>query len=334
MTPTASNQILAEGKTKVLRPGEQPEEVRVTFKDAATAFNGEKFQEIPGKGTLNARISAILFELLNQQGIPTCFVGKGASENELIYRNLAMIPLEVVIRNFAYGSVVKRFKFEEGMAFKKPLIEFFYKSDDAGDPQLTDEMIDELSILPAEANLDAIKLLAFQVNEVFLNYFKAINVRCADFKLEVGLDKSGNLMLGDELSPDNFRFRDADTGQVMDKDAFRFDLADLTESYQELLRRLEGHPGVPDTSGLSNAYMASIRVQSRKNILNPESKTILNALHTMGYASVQELRAGKEFSLKLTASSLIEAEKQIKTIGEDILSNPVIEDYSYILRLA
>lgn len=329
---TVATEILAEGKTKVLRPTSQPDELLVAFKDAATAFNGKKYQEIPGKGELNARISTLLFKLLAEKGIPSCYVKAGNAPTELVYKRLTMIPLEVVVRNYAYGSIVKRFGFEEGMPFQKPLVEFFHKTDD--DPQITEALILELNLVPTEAVLGAIKTLALQINEVFLAHFGARGIRCADFKLEFGFDKDGVLMLGDELSPDNFRLRDVQTGAVLDKDVFRLDLADLAETYKTLLNRLEQDVMTTngETQGKPQAYQAEVYVHSRKNILNPESKAILEGVHTLGYGNVKALNAGKRFTLKVEAHSLVEAEQLVRQLAENVLSNPVIEDYELKIK--
>ncbi len=320
---TVATDVLAEGKTKILRAGSAPDEVLVVFKDDATAFNGKKHAKIPGKGELNARISTLLFQLLTEKGLKTCFIKSGSNPNELVYKRLTMIPLEVVVRNFAYGSIVKRFGFEEGLPFHKPLVEFFHKTQD--DPQIMEDLILELNLVPTETVLEAIKRQALAINEVFLAYFTARGIRCADFKLEFGFDAQGNLLLGDELSPDNFRLRDVKTGAVLDKDVFRLDLADLAETYRTLLARLEA-PSQPVTPSVQT-YTAEVLVHSRKGILNPESRTILESLHAMGYQGVQTLSAGKRFAIKIEAVSLIEAEKQLKSLAETVLSNPVIEDY-------
>lgn len=320
---TVATNILAEGKTKILRPTSQPEELLVAFKDAATAFNGKKYQEIPGKGELNARISMLLFNLLAEKGVSTCFLRASDTPGELVYKRLTMIPLEVVVRNFAYGSIVKRFGFEEGMAFNKPLVEFFHKTSD--DPQITEDLILELNLVPTEAVLDTMKLLALQINEIFVTHFESRGIRCGDFKLEFGLDKDGTLLLGDELSPDNFRLRDIQTGAVLDKDVFRLDLADLAETYKGLLARLEQF--VPEVPLKLKTYQAEVFVHSRKNILNPESKAILEGMHTLGHGHVKALGAGKRFTIKVEASSLVEAERILSQLAETVLSNPVIEDY-------
>lgn len=327
---TVATEILAEGKTKVLRPGQESHEVCVTFKDAATAFNGKKYAEIPGKGELNAQISTLLFQLLAHAGIPTCFVRPGSKSTELVYQRLTMIPLEVVVRNYAYGSIIKRFNFEEGMPFHKPLVEFFHKTSD--DPQITEELILELNLVPTQAVLEHIKLLALQINEVFVRFFSERGIRCADFKLEFGFDQNGQLLLGDELSPDNFRLRDTQTGAVLDKDVFRLDLADLADTYRTLLARLQGPATHNVEASRLHTYQAEVYVHSRKNILNPESKAILEGVHTLGYTSIQTLNAGKRFTIQVQAETLLAAEKQLRQLAETVLSNPVIEDYELRLK--
>jgi phosphoribosylaminoimidazole-succinocarboxamide synthase len=327
---TVATEILAEGKTKILRPGQTPDEVRVTFKDAATAFNGKKYAEIPGKGELNATISTLLFNLVANAGVPTCFVEPGAQATELIYRRLTMIPLEVVVRNYAYGSIVKRFDFEEGMPFQKPLVEFFHKTSD--DPQITEELILELNLVPTNAVLESIKLMALQINEVFVQFFGPRGIRCADFKLEFGFDPDGKLLLGDELSPDNFRLRDSQTGAVLDKDVFRLDLADLADTYRALLARMQAPAPTATETSRPKTYQAEVYVHSRKNILNPESKAILEGVHTLGYHTVQTLAAGKRFVIQVQADTLLAAEKQVRQLAETVLSNPVIEDYELRLK--
>jgi phosphoribosylaminoimidazole-succinocarboxamide synthase len=325
---TVATEILAEGKTKILRPSSQADEILVAFKDAATAFNGKKYAEIPGKGELNAKISTLLFQLLESNGIGTCFIRPGSQTNELVYQPLTMIPLEVVVRNYAYGSIIKRFEFEEGMAFHKPLVEFFHKKGE--DPQITEDLILEMNLVPTESVLESIKLMSLQINEIFVPFFAARGIRCADFKLEFGLDKHGALLLGDELSPDNFRLRDTQTGAVLDKDVFRLDLADLAETYRTLLTRMEA--SVSPEAARKQTYQGEVFVHSRKNILNPESKAILEGLQALGYTNVQSLNAGKRFTIKLEAASLVEAEQQLRKLAETVLSNPVIEDYELRIK--
>ncbi|MBY0405504.1 MAG: phosphoribosylaminoimidazolesuccinocarboxamide synthase [Cyanobacteria bacterium] len=320
-----------EGKAKILTSlTPNAPEVLVTFKDCATAFNGQKFAELPGKGQLNAQFSELLFGLLESYGVPTCFLRKGPEANTLFFKRLTMIPLEVVIRNFAYGSVCKRFGFEQGKAFSKPLIEFFLKDDKANDPQITDEMIREMQLLPQGFDFEALKTMAFKANDIFLAYFAQAGIRCGDFKLEFGIDTEGNLMVADELSPDNFRLRDANTQEVLDKDVFRLALGDLVPTYQKLLDRLTPYPGknLFEKAPLKQ-YEAQVMIGSRKNVLSPESKAILGALQSMGFQHIQELKAGKQFQVTLAATSMVEADENIRRMTETLLANPVIEDFSW-----
>ena len=299
------------------------EHLLVTFKDEATAFNGVKKATIPGKGELNAKISAVLFDVLNQAGLPTCYLGHGSAANQLRYQPLSMIALEVVVRNDAWGSLCKRFGLTGGTPLARPVVEFYVKNDALNDPQITDDMLDVLGMLPAEVNCDTLKTQALAANEVLTAYFAAHGIRCADFKLEFGLDAMGQLVVGDELSPDNFRLRDVATGQVLDKDVFRQDLADLVETYTSLWQRIQQPVQI---ASANRTYQAEVRVSSRKNILNPESKAILEALHTLGQQDVTRVRASKHFELTLTAPSLMAARERASQLAQDVLSNPVIED--------
>lgn len=328
---TTTTDILAEGKTKVLTPGESGDEVRVRFKDDATAFNAEKHTVVAGKGELNARISAILFTLLNDYGVPTCFAREGDQPGELVYRRLAMIPLEVVVRNVALGSVVKRYGAAEGRRFETPVVEFFHKS--ASDPLISDDLIEAFGLLPDGVSIRDLKRLSQEINELFVDFFEVHGVLCADFKLEFGVDSAGKLRVGDELSPDNFRLRDAETGQVLDKDVFRLDLADLKETYSQLLARIQQPAQLPQKT---RTYRAEVFVHSRKGILSPESRTILESLNALGMGAggnkhVETLHAGKHFQLTLVAPTMIEADRQLAALAKDVLSNPVIEDVTYNL---
>ena len=228
-----------EGKTKILTP-QADGTLHVQFKSDATAFNGVKKAFIEGKGELNATISALLFRYLENQGIATCFLGNTPNVDTLIYKPLKMLPVEIIVRNVAYGGFCKRFPFvEAGTVFKHPLVEFCLKDDALGDPPLPDDALVVLDYVPDPYSVADLKTLAHKVNTIFLALFAEKGMTCADFKLEVGIDAAGNLLLGDELSPDNFRLRDSQTGAILDKDVFRLDCGDLKNVYSEVLRRLE-----------------------------------------------------------------------------------------------
>jgi len=331
MTPTLQESSpISEGKTKRLSPGSAPDELIVSFKDDATAFNAQKHAVVEGKGVLNAKISLLLFEQLKAQGIPTCYIRPGQQPNELVYQALTMIPLEVVVRNYAYGSLAKRFKLTDGQPLKQPLVEFFHKTDD--DPQISEDLILEFGIVEDRDVIEQIRQLALQINDVFLSTFAPRGIRVADFKLEFGYDKAGHLVLGDELSPDNFRLRDEKTGQVLDKDVFRLDLGDLKTTYEELLKRLEAPADKASDGKPALTYQVEVFVHSRKNIFSPESKAIQDGLHTMGYAGVANLKAGRRFTFSLTATDYSDAQAQVAKLTDAVLANPVIEDYSFRIR--
>ncbi len=231
-------QLLYEGKAKRIYATEEANIVWVEYKDDATAFNGEKKAQISGKGRLNNQITTLLFEKLVQAGIENHFVKK-LSETEQLVKKVKIIPLEVVVRNIVAGSLSKRLGKEEGTDLKTPIVEFYYKNDELGDPIVNNDHIQVLEIA-TEAELQKIKQIALKVNEILAPYFAERNVRLVDFKLEFGVTREGELILADEISPDTCRLWDKETNQKLDKDIFRRDLGNLTDAYEEILKRLGG----------------------------------------------------------------------------------------------
>lgn len=327
VAPLTPISALKEGKTKILSSvAGQPQWLQVLFKDRATAFNAQKEAWVEGKGALNAKLSAKLFSLLEQAGLPTCFLQTTAQPNVLIYQALSMIPVEVVVRNVALGSLCQRLPFyQQGQRLNRPVVEFFLKSDEAGDPPLPEDVIEEQGYLPAGVTLQQLKLKALQANELLCTLFEAQGIVCADFKLEFGVNAQGQLLLADELSPDNFRLRDAATGQILDKDVFRLEVGDLGETYAQLWQRLE-HAQLPESLSLQG-YQLVLSVAYKPNVLHPESRAVLSALESLGHHGVTQLHAGRRFELTLRATSLLAAEKQALLMCEQLLANPVIEAY-------
>lgn len=231
-------QLLYEGKAKRLYTTQDEEILFVEYKDSATAFNGEKKAEIVGKGNLNNQITTLIFEKLQEKGIASHFV-KRLSDNEQLVRKVEIIPIEVVTRNIAAGSLAKRLGFEEGTSLKRPIVEFYYKDDALGDPIITTEHIEVLGIATPKEVQDLYDK-ALQVNEVLRPIFSAVGVTLVDFKLEFGRDKDGNVLLADEISPDTCRLWDTETNQKLDKDVFRRDLGSITEVYEIILNKLGG----------------------------------------------------------------------------------------------
>ncbi|MDX2084797.1 MAG: phosphoribosylformylglycinamidine synthase subunit PurS [Candidatus Melainabacteria bacterium] len=329
---TETPPLLAEGKTKVLtqHPAE-PTQVYVRFKDRATAFNAAKTADVPGKGAMNAAMTAHLFAYLAQQGIASCYVGPGRTPDELVYQKLTMIPLEVVVRNVAYGSLCQRYsQFQSGQPLSRPVVEFFLKTD--SDPLIAEDVAHALGILPSGVDFAKLRRQALVLNDLLVPFFQSLGIVCADFKLEFGVSPSGALLLADELSPDNFRLRDANTGDILDKDVFRLDQGDLAQTYQRLLDRLKASPSSSATreGTLKQCYEAQLVVRYRQSVLHPESRAILESLHSLGYANVQSLQAGKHFQLTIESEDRLQATRQVEALAEAILSNPVIEDFECV----
>lgn len=230
-------QMIYEGKAKRIFFTEAENEVLVYYKDDATAFNGEKKGAIDSKGILNNEISSFLFELLMGHGVPTHFIKK-LSEREMLVKRLEIIPIEVVIRNIVAGSLAKRFGWEEGRKLPDPVVEFYYKNDDLGDPLVNHSHIAALGLATPQ-ELVLLEKLGLEINRILLPFFLGKNIELVDFKLEFGRYQ-GEILLGDEISPDTCRLWDASTHEKLDKDRFRRDLGKVEEAYQEIWKRLKG----------------------------------------------------------------------------------------------
>lgn len=234
---------LYEGKAKIVHATDDADVYIQDFKDSATAFDGKKKGTIGDKGRTNNAISSRLFELLEDSGIPTHFLGVEGDTGMRI-RRLDMFPVEFVVRNVAAGSLSKRIGYPEGMALKNPpIVEYYYKDDALGDPLLCMAHLDELQVVTV-ADLAEATALAKRVNSVLTAFFSERNLTLVDFKLEFGKDASGTIRLGDEISPDTCRLWDADTDEKLDKDRFRRDLGGVEEAYAEVLRRISEPRGV------------------------------------------------------------------------------------------
>ncbi len=232
------NEQLYEGKAKKVFATSDPALVIVDYKDDATAFNGLKKGQIAGKGVINNIMSNHMFQILEQQGVPTHFVEQ-LSERETVVKKVDIVPLEVIIRNISAGSFAKRYGVEEGIVFDAPTIEFSYKNDDLGDPLINDYHALALKLATAE-EIERIKTLAFKVNEVMKQYFDSLNVILVDFKLEFGKIADGTIVLADEISPDTCRLWDKNTKEKLDKDRFRRDMGGVEDAYNEIMRRISG----------------------------------------------------------------------------------------------
>ena len=249
--------LLHEGKAKRVYTTDQPDLLAVEFKDDATAFNAQKRAQLSGKGFLNCQISALLFEYLELQGIPTHFLGlppasstsavgeagEEAGGNWMLVRPVRVVPLEVVIRNIAAGSLCKQLPIAPGTRLEQPLLDLYYKDDGLGDPLLSEARLRLLGLVD-DAQRIAIEQLAWRVNTALGQLFDGLNLELVDFKIELGYSADGQLLLADEISPDNCRLWDrgiADSqARILDKDRFRQDLGGVVEAYGEVLKRVQG----------------------------------------------------------------------------------------------
>lgn len=228
-----------EGKAKVLYEGPEPGTLVQHFKDDTTAFDATKHAVIEGKGVLNNRISEFVFTRLNEIGVPTHFI-RSINMREQLIREVEIIPVEVVVRNVAAGSLAKRLGLEEGTQLPRSIIEFYYKSDELHDPMVSEEHITAFGWASPQ-EIDDMMALALRINDFLTGLFLGIGIRLVDFKVEFGRQYEGDMMrilLADEISPDSCRLWDIKSNDKLDKDRFRRDMGGLIEAYQEVARRL------------------------------------------------------------------------------------------------
>ncbi len=229
-------EMIYEGKAKKVYTTDDPNLVLIEYKDDATAFNGEKKGKIMGKGEMNNQITTIFFNLLAKNGIPTHYV-ETVSDTQQIVKRLKIVPVEVVVRNVAAGSLAKRLGVPEGTPMAKTVLEYYYKNDELGDPMINQYHISAMELATQE-QMQQIDSIALKVNEILKAYLAERDVDLIDFKLEFG-DHNGQILLGDEISPDTCRFWDSKTKNKLDKDRFRRDLGNVEDAYKEILRRLQ-----------------------------------------------------------------------------------------------
>ncbi len=228
--------LLYEGKAKKVYKTPDEDKYIIAYKDDATAFNGEKKDNIIGKGVVNNKFASKMFELLEREGIKTHFI-KQLNDREMLVKDVNILLVEVIVRNVAAGSFSKRYGVKEGTTFKHPTIEFSYKSDEHGDPLMNEYHIDVMNLATKE-QIKTMKDYAFKVNDILSKYLDDRNINLIDFKLEFGLHK-GEVILADEISPDTCRFWDKETNQKLDKDVFRRNLGSLMDVYNEVLGRID-----------------------------------------------------------------------------------------------
>ena len=229
---------LYEGKAKKVYSTEDPNLVIVSYKDDATAFDGQKKGTILGKGAINNRMTNFLMRKLEEQGIPTHFVEE-LNDRETVVKKVSIVPLEVIVRNISAGSFAKHYGVKEGIVFDEPTIEFSYKNDDLGDPLLNEYHAVALKLATWD-EIALVKEYTFKINAFLKSYMKSIGIDLVDFKIEFGKTADGQIVLADEISPDTCRLWDENTHEKLDKDRFRRDMGNVEDAYQEVMRRLMG----------------------------------------------------------------------------------------------
>jgi phosphoribosylaminoimidazole-succinocarboxamide synthase len=242
MTAYSLGPLLYEGKAKRVYATDQPDLVAVEFKDDATAFNAEKKASLAGKGERNCRISALVFEWLEARGVPTHYLGV-EGDRWMLVRPVKVVPIEVVVRNVAAGSLCRQLPIAPGTPLDPPLLDLYYKDDALGDPLLTEARLERLQLV-SSAQLQAITELAMAVNQGLRDLFGSVDLELVDFKIELGFAADGRLLLADEISPDTCRLWDRRisdvSDRILDKDRFRQDLGGVVEAYGEVLKRVQG----------------------------------------------------------------------------------------------
>jgi len=232
-----TKEMIYEGKAKKIYSTEEEDKLIIHYKDDATAFDGKKKGKIKSKGKYNLEISNIFFMLLEDNDIKSHLI-RQINDTDILVKKVDIIPIEVVLRNVAAGSLAKRLGLEEGTKLNRPILEYYYKDDELGDPLINRYHIIERN-LATEGQLKLLDILGFKINKVLTNFLEDKDLILVDFKLEFGLDKNGNIILADEISPDTCRFWDKETNKKLDKDRFRRDLGEIEEAYQEILYRLK-----------------------------------------------------------------------------------------------
>lgn len=229
--------LVYEGKAKRVFSTDEDHVFRIEYKDEVTAGNGAKKDSMAGKGRLNNLITSYFFERLARQGLESHFIKK-LSDTEQLVKAVTIIPLEVVVRNYAAGSIVKRLGFDKGVQFKSPLVEFYYKEDALNDPIITDDHVKLLGIAD-DNDIAELKRQALIINDMLVKMMDEMNLQLIDFKIEFGKDQDGNILLADEISPDTCRIWDKDTKENFDKDVYREDTGSLIDTYTQFYNKLE-----------------------------------------------------------------------------------------------
>ncbi len=351
LIPMNRRRRIYEGKAKVLYEGPEPGTLIQHFKDDATAFNAKKHEVIDGKGVLNNRISEYIFQNLNDIGVPTHFIRRLNMREQLI-REVEIVPLEVVVRNVAAGSLSTRLGIEEGSQLPRSIIEFYYKNDALNDPMVSEEHITAFGwATPPE--IDDIMALAIRVNDFLTGLFLGVGIRLVDFKMECGRLWEGDMMrivVADEISPDSCRLWDIKSNDKLDKDRFRRDhwrsgrglcrsraptghhagkreAAYRRSQAGSVKQRSRFFASAPATQRKILRMKARVTVTLKSGVLDPQGKAIEGALHSLGVDGVTSVRQGKVFDIEVDSADAEAAKAALSAASEKLLANMVVENY-------
>ena len=309
-----------EGKAKIIRVLDD-HHLLVKFKDDLTAFDGVKKATKKGKGYLNAQITKILYDYLAKHGIPTHFIEQ-IDETTFRARKLRMLPIEFVIRNYSAGSFVRRYGLPKGMKLRKPVLELFVKSDELHDPLIDPSVAIELGFITKE-EYELGKLYSYLINEFLLQLFDHIGLTLVDFKLEFGLDPSGKLYLGDELSPDSMRLWKKGTQESFDKDVFREDKGEVLHAYQYVYQHLQE---AEDFQPTPPNFEVHLSIRLKPGIVDAEGAVVKRALIRLGLTQLNEARVGKLIDLRIVATDIVRSLETFSVGETEFLINPLIEN--------
>ncbi len=293
------------------------------FRNDITAGDGVKHEMLEGKGAINCKTTAMIFEKLEAAGIPTHFI-KQLDSNKLLVKSLKILPVEVVVRNIAAGSFCRRYGVQQGTTFDKPLVEFFLKDDALHDPLIMKSTILNLG-LASKLEISWMESFALRVNEVLRDFFRKAGMLLVDFKIEIGKDFEGNLFVADEISGDSMRVWDVETLEILDKDRFRKDLGNVIESYTEIYDRLNNVVFNPSSQPMA----LQIEIMPKADVPNPAGDVVKRAIVNMGLTATEAVSVGKSILITLT-NEMAEKNwlKKVNEICKNFLANPLIEDFS------
>ena len=296
--------------------------VKLIFRDSISAFDGEKKDILQGKGEANCRMSAKLFEILNEYGIHTHYHSM-LDNKTLICEKVEIIPVEVVCRNVTDGSFCRRYGVAKGLELLPPVIEFFYKDDALHDPLVTQEVAIQLEWMTKnEAML--MKAVTRAVNNILVELFDKISLQLVDFKLEFGRTHDGRIIVADEISGDSMRLWDKKTGEIKDKDRYRKNMGDVIQHYNDVYDKLSKLSKLPE---LSLSTKAQVIVKLKQTVLDPAGEVTLRSLNRMNYQGIDNVRLGKHVFVNCLTAPSSELLKDLSDMCEKLFSNPLVEDY-------